>query len=556
MFSHHIRRRPSIVKIEQKLPLRDALARRLGLALLLFGLCGAGATPALPAETPKPGGSVVIAMDPAGLSILNTELTSLSPALYIADVWADGLMARDATGKRIPHIATSWTVSDDGKTYTFNLRKGLKWSDGQPFSSADVVFTLTQFAKYNTYLSKIVPLITKVEAPDDATVVIGLSQPLAAALDLFDKENFPLMPKHIYEGTEIPTNPANRKPVGLGPFMFESWEQGRSLSFVRNPYYWDQPKPYLDKVLVALIPNAQQLLNALIQGEVDWVQLDFSQIQRAQEAAKNGKIKVIKIEMNAPERSSLDFNMRRAPMSDVKVRQALFLATDRNRINADAYRGLAFPATSAIPEQFKELNDPSVNYDKLYPFDPQKAAALLDEAGYKMQDGKRFSVELTYIATSPFDAIAKSLAAQWKEIGVDVRLAGLDSQIWLDKVYRKNDFDISLISLTGRSDPTLGVDRSFICNDAHVPYTNPTGYCNREFDRIAAQAGASPTPERRALYKQYEEIVARDLNEITLTNAPTYNAVATKFQNLDAQFDIAFNEHPNWAEAWLPENAR
>ena len=177
---------------------------------------------------------------------------------------------------------------------------------------------------------------------------------------------------------------------------------------------------------MALIPNAQQLLNALIQGEVDWVQLDFSQIQRAQEAAKNGKIKVIKIEMNAPERSSLDFNMRRAPMSDVKVRQALFLATDRNRINADAYRGLAFPATSAIPEQFKELNDPSVNYDKLYPFDPQKAAALLDEAGYKMQDGKRFSVELTYIATSPFDAIAKSLAAQWKEIGVDVRLAGLD----------------------------------------------------------------------------------------------------------------------------------
>ncbi|MBV9113176.1 MAG: hypothetical protein JOY67_10180, partial [Hyphomicrobiales bacterium] len=201
MFSHHRRRRPWSSSIECGPSPGHSLARKLAFAFLLLGVCGAEAIPACAAETPKPGGSVVIAMDPAGLSILNTELTSLSPALYIADVWADGLMARDATGKRIPHIATSWAVSDDGKTYTFNLRKGLKWSDGQPFSSADVVFTLTQFAKYNTYLSKIVPLIAKVEAPDDATVVIGLTQPLAAALDLFDKENFPLMPKHIYEGT-------------------------------------------------------------------------------------------------------------------------------------------------------------------------------------------------------------------------------------------------------------------------------------------------------------------------------------------------------------------
>ena len=111
---------------------------------------------------------------------------------------------------------------------------------------------------------------------------------------------------------------------------------------------------------------------------------------------------------------------------------------------------------------------------------------------------------------------------------------------------------MSLISLTGRSDPTLGVDRSFVCNQAHVPYTNPTGYCNPELDKIAAAAAAAPQEQRRALYKQYEEIVARDLNEITLTNAPTYNAVSTKFANLDAQLDIAFNEHPNWAEAWLP----
>ncbi len=527
-------------------------SKRCGILLLsLFCLAGAGLARAEDA-TPKRGGDVVMTLDATGMAVLNTELTSLSPALYMADVWADGLMARDAKGNRVPHLATSWTISPDGKTYTFKLRQGVKWSDGQPFTAKDVAFTLNTFGKLNTYLSKLAPLIDNVSTPDDFTVVVTLKQPITAALDLFDKENFALMPEHIYAGTDVTSNPANRKPVGLGPFKLESWEPGRSLTFVRNPYYWDQPKPYLDRVLVALTPSPQQQLDAVIQGEADWMQFsDFSQVQQAQEASKNGRFKVVKITMNAPERSSLDFNFRRSPMSDVRVRQALFQATDRQRISADAYRGLAFPATSAIPEQFTDLYDPSVNYSTMYPYDPVRAGKLLDEAGFPLKDGKRFSVELAYQSVPPFDAIAKSIAAQWQQIGVDVRLTGLDAQIWLNKVYRQHDFDISLVSLTGRSDPTLGVDRSFVCNPGSVPYTNPTGYCNPELDRIAAAATAAPEDQRRALYKQYEEIVARDLNEITLTNAPTYNAVSTRFANLDKQFDIAFNEHPNWAEAWV-----
>jgi len=525
-------------------------------AMTLLLCLGTGTAFSAGADKPVPGGNAILALDPAGVTNLNTQLTSLTPSLIMADLWADGLMARDREGGFIPHLATSWTISDDGKTYTFNLRRGIKWSDGQPFSSADVAFTLMQVAKYNTYQTKFLPLVLNVETPDEATFILHLKQPVAAALDLLDKDNFPLMPKHIYEGTEVPTNPANRKPIGLGPFKLQTWEEGRALTFVRNPNYWDQPKPYLDSVIVALIPNPQQLLNALIQGEVDWSRLDYTQVQRAQDASKSGKFKVVKIETFAPERSTVDFNMRRKPFDNVEVRRALFQAIDRKRISADAYRGLALPATNVIPEQFKKLFDPSVNYEELYPFDREKAASRLDAAGFPLKDGKRFSLELTYIATSPFDAVARSVAAQWAEVGIDVKLAGLDSQIWTDKVYHRNDFDVSLISLTARSDPTLGVDRSFVCNEAHLPYVNPTGYCNPQLDRIALEAGSVPTEERRVLYKQYAEIVARDLNELTLTNAPTLHAVATKFQNLDALFNIAFNEAPSWADVWLPEDKR
>lgn len=532
--------------------MRSDTLRRFAVAAALL-LCLAPTAYAAD-TTPKRGGEVVMTLDATGMAVLNTELTSLSPALYMADVWADGLMARDGKGERVPHLATKWTISPDGKVYTFTLRKGVKWSDGKDFSAKDVVFTLTQFGKLNTYLSKLMPVVASVQAPDDETVVVTLTQPVTAALDLFDKENFPLMPEHIYAGTDLPTNPANRKPIGLGPFRLESWEPGRSLTFVRNPYYWDQPKPYLDRVLVALTPSQQQQLNAVIQGEADWMQFtDFSLVEQGQAASKNGKFKVVKIEMNAPERSGIDFNLRRAPMSDVRVRRALLQATDRQRINADAYRGLAFPATSAIPEQFKDLYDPSVNYSTMYPYDPAAAGKLLDEASYPLKDGKRFSIELTFQNGSPFDSIGRSLAAQWAQIGVDVKLTQLDAQIWIDKVYKRNDFDLSLASLTGRSDPTLGVDRSFVCNPGQLPYTNPTGYCNPELDKIAAAASAAPHDQRRALYKQYEEIIARDLNEVQLTNAPTYNAVSTRFANLDKQFDISFNEHPNWAEVWVAD---
>ncbi|MGJ7505909.1 ABC transporter substrate-binding protein [Variovorax sp. GT1P44] len=540
---------------QAKLPatLRGGVLAVCAAAVLALGL----STEALAqAGKPERGGTVIAAVDPAAISTLNTHLTSLTSSLFMADVWADGLMSYDRTGKRIPRLATDWQVSEDGKTYVFNLRKGVKWSDGQPFTAEDVVFTLNNFAKFNTYLGKLVPLIDKAEAPDANTFRLVLKQPLTATLDLFDKEVFPLMPKHVYDGTDVATNPANRAPVGLGPFKFQSWESGRSITFVRNPNYWDQPKPYLDSVVFALIPNAQQRLNAISREEVHWFRPEAAQIASARQAEKGGKFKVIEIENNAPERAVVDFNMRRAPLDNVKVRQALFQAIDRERVVADAYQGLAFTAKNAIPVQFKQLFDPSVDYDKLYPHDVKKAGALLDEAGLPLKDGKRFTVEITYVAKPPYDSVAKIVQSYWSAIGVDVKLAGLEPQIWTDKVYKQHDFDASVISLTGRTNPVLGVDRAHVCNTGSVPFANPSGYCNPEFDKIAAEAAAAPLDKQRALYKKYAEVVARDLNQLTLTSSRMYEVASTRLQGLDEQFNFSFNTHPNWAEAWLPKGRK
>jgi len=144
--------------------------------------------------------------------------------------------------------------------------------------------------------------------------------------------------------------------------------------------------------------------------------------------------------------------------------------------------------------------------------------------------------------------------SEWTAIGLSVKMAGLDGQIWTDKVYKRHDFDASIISLTARTNPVLGIDRSYLCNQGSVPYANPTGYCNADLDKLIAAAAAAPLDKQQAVYSKYTEIVARDINEITLTNARSFEAVSTKLKNIDAQFNVAFNTHPNWQEVWIPKD--
>lgn len=523
--------------------------------MLLAGTVGTYGLSAYAADegTPERGGTVIAALNATTLPTLNTQLTSSVPALFAADVWADGLMSYDRDGNRLARLATNWDISEDGKTYTFTLREGVKWSDGEPFTAEDVLFTLENFGKYNTYLTKLMPLVESASAPDAKTFVLNLKQPLTATLDLFDKEVFPLMAKHIYEGQDVTTHPANLAPVGLGPFKFKSWESGQSITFERNEHFWEEGKPYLDSVVFALIPNPQQRLNAMVNGEIDWFRPEVFQVPSAKEAAaKDGKFKVIHIVNYAPETGVVDFNLTRDILKDVRVRQALFHAIDRERLVQDVYLGLAETTKNAIPTQFKGLHDPSVNYDTMYPYDPVKAGQLLDEAGFPLKDGKRFSIELTVTSVAPYDALAKFVQTQWAAIGVDVKLNALDNQLWVNKVYNERDFDASVIQLTGRTNPVLGVDRSFVCNEGHVPYANPTGYCNPEFDAVALEASKAPLGHQMEHYKKYAEIIARDLNQLQLAKSQSHEAAATKLKGLDAQFNFSFNTHPNWAEAWLP----
>jgi peptide/nickel transport system substrate-binding protein len=532
----------------------NMISRPLAALACLAAIALGAAGPAHAQATPKRGGTAVIGVSVAGPT-LNTQLTSNVTPLIIADLWADGLYKYDKTGGKKPQIAKSWDISPDGKVYTFHLRPNLKWSDGHAFSSEDVAFTLNAFAKFNTYLVKVLPNIDRAETPDANTFVVHLKEPQSAALEAFDKEIFPLMPKHIYDGKDIPTNDANRAPVGLGPFRFVKWEEGRGITFERNQYYWDQPKPYLDSVVAVFIPNVQQQQNALYRGEIDVLRPALPQIGRTIEQGKlKNAFEVREIKVNAAERLSLDVNVTRDIFNKPLVRQALLTAIDRERISKDVYQGLAFPAMNAIPEQFTKLTDTSVDYNKQFAYDPAKAGKMLDEAGYPLKDGKRFTMDFTSATNADAfyaEPSAQIIAANWRAIGIDVKLGLLEGQLWSNKVFKDRNYDVSMSSLTARTDPLFGVDRSFLCNSTNVPFVNPTGYCNPDLDKIAATAAAVPLDQRRQWYKQYEEIIARDMPHLTLTNAKKFFAVSSRFGGIDEEMDLAFNGNPSMASIWV-----
>ena len=156
----------------------------------------------------------------------------------------EGLIWLDPNYNPRPSLATAWTVSPDGKTYTFTLRKGVKWHDGQDFSSADVKFTLTEvLAKLHPRAAPVFKNVgVEVDTPDAGTVVVRLQKPYAPFLSQMTVFDAPILPRHIYEGSNIGTNPANQKPIGTGPFKFGEWKRGASIRLVRNPNYWDAGK--------------------------------------------------------------------------------------------------------------------------------------------------------------------------------------------------------------------------------------------------------------------------------------------------------------------------
>ena len=217
---------------------------------------------------PKRGGTLNTVLTPEP-PVLILGVNSQGPTLICASKIYQGLVKFSPTLEVLPELAKSWELSDDKRTYTFHLQEGVTFHDGKPFTADDVVFSITKFhMELSPRARGIFAKIKEATAPDPLTVKLTLDTPFDPFLLMFDVTTVAMMPKHIYEGTDYRTNPANQTPIGTGPFRFMEWQRGNFIRLRRYDGYWKPGQPYLDEIIYRIVPDSQSRGIALQSGQV------------------------------------------------------------------------------------------------------------------------------------------------------------------------------------------------------------------------------------------------------------------------------------------------
>lgn len=506
------------------------IIRRIGCVALIAAAATAGNAVA---QTRAGTLYTVVQPEPAVVMI---GINQQTPTNVIATKMFESLLTYSYELKPQPSLAKSWSVSSDGLVYTFELQTGVKWHDGQPFTAADVVFSVDKF------LRKVQPrargvinqFIASVDAVNDTTVQFKLKKPFAPFLKMFTNDTMPMVPKHVYDGTDYLTNPANQSPVGTGPFKFKEWKKGSHVILVRNPDYWKKGEPNLDEIVFRVIPDAASRSVAFENGSIQTLRsLDIDNVDVKRLSALPGVTTTDKgWEMFSPQ-AFMVMNLRKPPFNDVRVRRAVMHAINRNFIVNNIFFGLGKVATGPVSSTtpFYEKNVP------MYPYDLKKARALIKESGVDLAATpiKILASGSTYgSAWSRMDEYVKQALTQ---IGFKVEIDAVDNGGWVQRM-SNFDFDLAFNWTSQYGDPGLGVSRLFVSSNIvkGSPFANVQGYSNPKVDQLLNDAAAATDPAERAkLYSEAQQILVSDValgplfefKNVTFSRAEVKNLVTS-----------------------------
>lgn len=501
--------------------------------LLALGAVGLGAASWVQAQSPPVRGGILTLVEPADPQTLGAVLTSSSAQGYATGQALEALLGLDWKNDVLvptPSLAESWTVSADGLTYTFSLVKNAKWHDGVPFTSADVKFTFQELtSKLHPVGRTMFQSVKSIDTPDKHTVVLQLTDPFPALLLVLNQglSLGVIMPKHLYEGTDYVNNPRNfANVVGTGPFKLAEHRRGAFFRYVRNPDYWRSGMPYLDEVIVRIVPDAATRGTMLRAGEVDAMSWSGVPLSKVKELMALPDIAISQVPQASASLNYLVFNVRNKPLSDVRVRRAIAHAVDRNLVVDLTQEGLAKVATSNLSSALgKGYWNPAPPYPRLYPFSVDKANALLDEAGYRRgADGKRFKLKFVSGTHQAFQfAVAEVVKQQLGKVGIDLDVQLVDFNAMIDATYKKWDFDIHSVTITGGPVPEIFISRFYRSDNSvkGVTFNNNAGYANPVVDDLFKKAMRELNPDARAkLWYRIQDILAEDMPVLALWEIP------------------------------------
>jgi peptide/nickel transport system substrate-binding protein len=435
--------------------------------------------------------NVGVQLEPPNLDPTSGAAAAIDEIVY-ANIF-EGLTRITEDGAAAPALATDWTISADGRVYEFKLRRDVRFHDGAKFNADAVVFTFDR-ARGPTSTNAQRPIfeqIKTVTAVDPFTVRITLKQPLGA---------FPIYlgwgDAVIVARTSAATNASH--PIGTGPFKFQRWRKGASITLVRNDDYWGT-RPPLDQINFIFIPDPTAAFAALLAGDVD----GFPNYPAAENLALIERDQRFQIVFGAGEGEMLvAINNAKPPFDDIRVRRALNHAIDKQAVIDAGLFGYGTPLGS----HFSPHHPAYIDLSNRYIYDPVKARRLLSLAGV----GDGFALTLTLPPPAYARRGGEVIAAQLEAVGIDVTIRNLEWAQWLDQVFSNKSYDLTIVSHTEPLDTDI-----YARDDYYFQYKNEN--FNRVISLLRETSGAD---ERNQLYGEAQRILANDAVNVWIASSP------------------------------------
>jgi peptide/nickel transport system substrate-binding protein len=446
----------------------------------------------------------------------------------------------------VPVLAMTWSPSDEGRSHTFALRPNVKWHDGRDFTSADVAFSAMKcWKELQNFGRDVFKNLVAVDTPNATTAVFRFSQPipsqlLGAALPALSH----VIPKHIYDGPDaaaMRANPANVALVGTGPFRWGEHRRGEFIRLNANPAYWMSGQPYLESIVFRVMPDKGAIAAALEAGQLELGTFGAVSIEDMQRLNRMASLQALSTGYEALLYTSvLEFNMTRPELQNPKVRHAIAHSFNPAQAIETVFGGFARVSPSPIPTTDPVFHQADV---ARYPYDPRRAEAMLDEAGYRRgANGMRFAMR---VVPAPFFEQTRrvgDLMRTWlRAIGIDASVVNLDNAGYNNAVFRDKAFDISSGVFVHRQDPAISTTVLYASGTpAGVPFSNQRGYQSAEMDRILSSALTEMNPGRRVqLYGDFQRLALDDLPLIPFVEFPLLSVASRRLRN--------HHDNPRWA---------
>lgn len=524
--------------------------------------------PAPPPTAVSRGGTLTGALRAEPRSF--NRLASRDLSTEVVTLLTQGKLVRvnRATQELEPWLAERWTSSPDGLVHTLTLREGLQWSDGVPFTSADVAFTVAAVfdPRSNSVLASSLAVDGTpigVATPDARTVVVTFPHPFGPGIRLLD--NVVILPKHRLESATAagtlaqawgPTTPP-AEIVGMGPFVLASYEPGQRITFARNPRYWrrddaGQPLPYLDRLVLEIVPDQNGELLALQSGRIDITQqqLRADDYASAREMERAGALRVQEVGVS-PDPDVFFFNLRPAMwakdprgtwLATETFRKALNHAVDREAYANTVFLGAAVPVHGPVSPGNKQWFWPDL---PRYAFDRAKASALLADLGLANRDADafledaggreaRFSM-LVFKGNAALERGAQVLKESWERIGVAVDIVPLDTGALVERMLGGQFESIFFNYVATDPDPAMQRDFWLSSGSAHIwniGQKTPATAWEREMDDLVTRQAAAVEPaERVRLFRDVQRVFSEHLPAMYFAAPRLFVAVGPRVRN-------------------------